>query len=79
MCLESYEFTFAIEFHDQHIEIAGVGYIHELINPCFEYFYLTLIELMEGKILIRFALDVESRKTLSGYDIAFESADLPFV
>jgi hypothetical protein len=34
---------------------------------------------MEGKILIAFAFCIETWKTLSGYDIAFEAADLSFV
>jgi len=72
-------FAFAIEFHDQYVVVTGISNVHQLIKPIFQYSNLPLEQLMEWKVCIRLAFTVESRKTLPGYDVAFESADLTFV
>lgn len=69
----------AIELQKQYVEVPWIGHIHTLINPTFQYLYMTGEQLMEREILVTLALGVEPRKTFSGYDIAFEGSYLTFV
>ena len=79
LCLDCYVDTFAIEFHEDDIEVAGICSVNTLLDPTVQYFDGAGKELMERKISIAFAFCIETRKTLSWHDVALEAAYLSFV
>jgi hypothetical protein len=81
VCIEvhSHKLALAIELHYQDIEVAGVSRIHKLVQPGVQLFNRSGKKLVEGKILVAFALCIKLGKALTWYYIPFETADLTLV
>lgn len=73
-----YESAFAVELHDEDVEIVLVGDFHELIQPCFQLLTVALDGLMERKISIALTLTVEFSPGFRWGDIPFHGAYLCF-
>ena len=79
LCLDCYVGAFAIEFHEDDVEVAGICGVYTLLDPCIQHFDGARKQLMEREISIAFAFCIEQWKTLSGNDVALERTDLTLV
>ena len=62
LCLDCYVGAFAIEFHEDDVEVAGVCSVRTLLDPSVQLFDSAGKQLMEGEILIAFAFCIKMRK-----------------
>jgi hypothetical protein len=79
LCLYCYVGAFAIEFHEDDVEVTVICSVNTLLDPAVQLFDGARKQLMERKISIVFAFCIETWKRLSGNDIALEAAYLSFV
>ena len=79
LCLDCYVGAFAIEFHEDDVEVARIRSVRTLLDPAIQDFDGARKQLMEWKISIALAFGIESWKTLPRHDVALETTDLALV